>query len=202
MSKNTRTRILLTAVAALLLVAMTVGGTLAWLIDTTDPVTNTFTTAGIDIDLYETKLSNGTEVDPFTTGWSAQLIPGKEYAKNPVVVVDDETTDVEIYLFVKFEEVGNVANYIDYTSNLTTTNGWTQLSTETANGTITSIWYRTVAADAANSSWELLDDNKVTIKNIDKDMTDDTGMSLQYTAYAIQTAGFDGDVEAAWDAIN
>ena len=53
MSKNTRTRILLTAVAALLLVAMTVGGTLAWLQDTSDTVENTFTASNIDVELDE-----------------------------------------------------------------------------------------------------------------------------------------------------
>lgn len=43
MSKNTRNRILLTAVAALLLVAVAVGGTVAYLNATSNAVVNTFT---------------------------------------------------------------------------------------------------------------------------------------------------------------
>ena len=43
----------LSVVALVLVLCCAVGGTLAWLTDTTDPVTNTFTVGDIDIDLTE-----------------------------------------------------------------------------------------------------------------------------------------------------
>ncbi len=190
MSKNTRNRILLTAVAALLLVVVAIGGTVAYLQDYTPTVSNTFSPAGIDIDLYETYHPTDDTLDQdHYTGWEAHLVPGAEYRKNPVVTVDDDATDVEIYLFVKFEEVKNVDDYLDYTSTLTAANGWTELVTEepTEDGTVVSVWYRTVAADATGSEWYLLEDDKVTVKDITKDLTDDEGMALKWTAYAIQT---------------
>jgi len=111
MSKNTRTRILLTAMAALLLVTMAVGGTLAWLADTTTAVTNTFDATGIDITLEESN-----------TPWTMEMIPGTEKAKDPKVTVEDKT-DVDIILFVQFTETVDEA-YLTYTSTLTKENGW------------------------------------------------------------------------------
>ena len=197
--KNTK-RILLAAVAALLLVAVSVGGTLAWLVDTTGEVTNTFTAAGIDIELTETKAPDGSVLAENQT-WSAQLIPGKAYFKNPTVTVMD-STDVEVYLFVKFEEIAptdeTTKDYLTYTSTLTDANGWTK-----GDGTNipANVWYRTVSPSDPVKSWVLLADildtdnaviGQVKVNNLTKAKTNITENSLQlkYTAYAIQTEGF------------
>ncbi len=189
MSKNTRNRILLTALAALLLVVVAVGGTVAWLTDTTDEIKNTFTTAGVKITLKETpNQANGT--------WSAQLIPGKEYAKDPVVTVDDDT-DVDIYLFVKFEEINTPSDYLTYTSTLTEEKGWKEVDGET------NVWYREVGANDETKSWNLLDGDKVTVKSeLTNDTMADAGKTpeLKYTAYAIQKEGMT-DVADAWSKI-
>lgn len=95
MSKNTRTRILLTAVAALLLVVMAVGGTLAWLTDVTPPVTNTFTPTNIDVVLGETVPENKT----------AQVIPGVNIPKDPKVTAT-ATAGVAYYVFIEVTETG------------------------------------------------------------------------------------------------
>ena len=89
MSKNTRTRILLTAVAALLLVTMAVGGTIAWLQDTSAPVENTFKTSTVDVSITE------------TTGNNYQVIPGVNITKDPVVTY---TTNVDSYVYVKMDK--------------------------------------------------------------------------------------------------
>ena len=202
---NNARRILLLVGLMSLVAVISIGGTIAWLTDSTEEVTNTFTTADVDIALTET-WNTDTDNDGTNDSWQAQLIPGKVYSKNPKVEVLG-TTDVDVYLFVKFEE--DAKDYLDYTSTLTVANGWTQ-----GDGTNipSSVWYRTVAKDADTKSWELLADNKVTVKtSIVKKGTDVAGTNniampsgnttLRYTAYAIQTEGFD-TVKEAWDTIN
>lgn len=205
MSKNTRNRILLTALAALLLVAISVGGTVAYLKASTNAITNTFTTAGITLELKETKKPDGTEVADGVTDWTAKLIPGKDYDKNPKVKI---TNDVDAYLFVKIEDTTD--SVLSYTNNLTAEGqGWTALGDSYAG-----IYYREVAADATTKEWELIGGNKVTVKsNLVKETavtgTDTVAMpsgnvTIKYTAYACQKEGFnaaDGKTapQVAWD---
>ena len=186
MSKNTRTRILLTAVAALLLVTMAVGGTLAWLVDSTEEVTNTFTTSEVDIDLTETKPENQ----------KAQMIPGSEIEKNPTVVV--EAGSEACWLFVKVTPGADVKDYLDYAI----ADGWTEL---TGVDGVTGVYYRSVDADTAKAgvSYPVLKDNKVkvldSVTNTMMDKVDDgtAKVELTFTAYACQSANVT-DVKTAW----
>ena len=70
-----KTKKLVTAVAVVLVLCMTVAGSLAWLFDTTDEVVNTFTVGHVDIKLAET-----------TTNY--KMIPGGTIAKDPEVTVE------------------------------------------------------------------------------------------------------------------
>lgn len=206
MSKNTRNRILLTAVAALLLVCVAVGGTLAWLVDQTTPVVNEFKTTGIDIDLTETK-NDGDK-------WTMEMIPGTSESKNPTVSVE-KTTTVDIILFVKFDN--QAPSGLNYTSNLNTTNDWSQ---GTADDIGTDVWYRKVSAAEIKAGttcdltgctksgtlhWHLLADvvtpgtadandcGSVMVANtVTKDSTTNqiAGGTMTWTAWAIQQAGF------------
>jgi len=190
--------------AVVMVFAVTVGATLAWLTDTTTEVKNTFTVGGIDITLTET-WNTDTDSDKVNDSWSAQLIPGKEYAKDPVVAVDGTNTNVDCFLFVKFEEKNTPAEYLDYTSTLTVANGWTELTSD--------VWYRIVKTTDTTKSWELLDGNKVTVK---RDLTKENMPAttatpeLVYTAYAIQTEGFTenldnvtaAEAQAAWTEVS
>lgn len=189
--KNTK-RILLAAVAALLLVAVSVGGTLAWLVDKTDPVTNTFTAANIKITLTEdfNKDSNG---DNKNDAWEAQLIPGKEYAKNPVVAVNTDETTVPIYVYVKVDNT-NASTYVDY--ELITTD-WTLVPNQT------NVYYRAwdPATDKDNHEWHLLKDDKVTVKStLTKEVAATASATLTFTAYAIQQEGF--TPETGWAQVS
>lgn len=178
-----KSKALLAALCAVLLVGATMFGTLAWLADTTDTVVNTFTVGDIDISLEETP-NTDTDDDDENDTWTAQLIPSKVYAKDPVVTVED-TTLVDCYLFVKFEEPEDVEDCLDYTSNLTSTNGWTLVE-----GT-TDVWYREVKTTDTTKEWHLLKDDIVTVKStLTKEDMPDAAFNLTYTAYAIQTEGF------------
>ena len=191
----------------MVLVLAAVGGTLAWLVDDTDPVVNTFTTAGIDITLTETWNTDSNK-DGTDDSWSAQLVPGKTYTKNPVVSVVRPETDVDIYLFVKVDEknmtVSESKDYLQYQLTLTGENGWTNGTGE--DGIPTNVWYRTVTADSTALSWQLLVDNQVRVnpdltKEEIPDKNSDKLPSLTFTAYAIQKEGF-ADAASAWAEIS
>ena len=162
------------------------GGTLAYLTSQTDTVTNTFTVGSVAIDLTETKAPDGSAL---TGQWSAKLIPGASYDKNPVVSVDAGSEDC--YLFVKFDAAQDDA--LVYTSALTAAKGWTQLTGE-------NVWYRTVAAADTTRAWHLIDGDTVAVST---ELTNETmpqsSLTLTYTAYAVQTAGFTTAADA-WEA--
>ena len=189
---------LMTVLALVLVIAMSVAGTIAYLTDTTDSITNTFTVGKVDITLTET-FNTDTDGDQENDAWKAQLIPGTTYAKDPIVTVTADSEDC--WLFVKFEEIGNPATYLTYTSNLTAANGWTQ-----GNGTDipNNVWYREVnKADTVKTFQLLAGDNTyptgcISVKDtVTKDnMNTAAEAELVYTAYACQKANM--SVEAAW----
>ena len=182
-------RVLLTASLMVLVAVVSIGGTIAWLQDDTEAITNTFAPTGIDITLDETVENE------------FALIPSKEYPKDPIVTVVGNEKNVDIYLFVKFEELApdnkTTRDYLDYTSTLDTTNGWTQGDGNTIPD---DVWYRTVPASTTDQEWHLLAGDKVTVLDslTKDDMPNANEVQLKYTAYAIQTAGFESNVAAAW----
>ena len=187
---------LMTVLALVLVIAMSVAGTIAFLTDTTDPITNTFTVGNVDIDLTET-FNTDTNNDGEADAWKAQLIPGTTYAKDPVVTVIADSEDC--WLFVKFEEKNDAATYLNYTSNLTAENDWTR-----GDGTNipSNVWYRAVNKADATKSFHLLDGDTVTINSTavtNENMNTAANAQLVYTAYACQSANM--SVEAAWAAV-
>lgn len=194
-------KIVAALLAVVLLIGIGVGGTLAWLMDTTLTVKNTFTVGEVTITLKESPLNdNGSYGTPAEgTANAYQLIPGKKYTKDPTVAVD--ATSEDCWLFVKFEENGNAAQYITYTSTLNEGNGWTQ-----GDGTVipADVWYREVKKTDTTRSWALLQGNEITINaNTVTNETMDAAKnaSLNYIAYAVQKANDAASfsAEQAWD---
>lgn len=174
----------LTIVLLMMLVSLvSAAATLAYLTAKTDTVTNIFTSGAVEIELTETA-NTDTDNDGTADIWQVQMIPGKEYVKDPVVTVKD-STNVDCYLFVKFEENGNSATYIEYTSTITEANGWTQGD---GNNIPANVWYRTVGRTDSVKSWHLLVDDKVTIRDsvTKNNMAEASAANLAYTAYAVQ----------------
>ena len=97
-------KVLLIALAAILLVGASIGGTLAWLTATAS-VINTFTVGKVNIDLYEHTLAEDGktlktgETNITRTGNAYHLVPGETYGKDPTVIVNDGSE--ECYVFVK-----------------------------------------------------------------------------------------------------
>lgn len=203
MSKNTRNRILLTALAALLLVVVAVGGTMAWLVDSTEAVTNTFTTAGIDIDLDETE-----------DDWSKKLIPGNTYTKDPVVSINRDVTDVDIWLYVEITDESAARYLSTYDFAL---DSWKNDLTNEPN-----VYYIEVKATentgdgctketctAVDPHWHLITGDTITVnENLVKAGTTTEGalvmpsgdVKLEYKAYAIQSAN--RTAQEGWDTLN
>ena len=181
-----------------LIIGCAIGGTIAWLTDTSGPVTNTFTAGDVDIDLTET-FNTDSNNDGTNDRWTAKMIPGTSYAKDPVVTVKANSEDC--WLFVKFEEKNDAAIYLNYTSTLTAGNGWTQ-----GDGTIipANVWYRVVTASNSDQNWNLLDGNTVQVDGTavtKENMNAAAAAELVYTAYACQKDNV-STAEDAWTKLN
>lgn len=178
--------------ALVLALGCAVGGTIAWLTKTTDPVVNTFTYGNIDITLTETVPENR----------QAKIIPGKDIPKDPKVTV--KANSETCYLFVKVVEDGTfVANKVTYTIRA---DGWTK-----GDGTDipADVYYRVVPAATTDTAFYMLTGdaanpngvvtvspelNKEEIAAVTKTPT------LTFTAYAVQKDG-NADAAAAWAKI-
>lgn len=168
------TKTLIVALAVMLVVGCAVGGTLAWLTDTTGPVVNTFTVGNIDIDLAET-----------TTNF--KMVPGATISKDPKVTV--KAGSEACWLFVQVTESDNLGSFISYTVD----SNWTALTG------VTGVYYREVAdlsAATADVVYSVLTNDQVTVKDtVTKDMMDAitnqtaTAPTLTFKAYAVQKAG-------------
>lgn len=206
MSKKSRkskycvsTQVFVSLLALVLVMGVAVGGTIAWLTAETAPVVNTFTVGDINITLTET-WNTDTDGDEVNDAWSAQLIPGFTYKKDPVVTV--KANSVDCYLFVKFEESEGLSDYLTYTSNLEG-NGWTQ---GREFDIPSNVWYRIVNTSDADQSWEMLANNQVSVSDTltKDDMPESGDLSLTYTAYACQLYQSNGttfEVDDAWDTV-
>lgn len=172
----------LSVVALVLVLCCAVGGTLAWLTDKTDPVTNTFTVGDIDIDLTE------------SDGLDLKMIPGRKITKDPKVTV--KAGSEACWLFVKVEKSANFADFLTYEM----ADGWTALDG------VDGVFWREVGAVTADTFFEVLKGNKVTVQNtVTKEMLQGVKEgterpTMTFTAYAVQKEGFD-DALTAWGKI-
>ena len=170
-------RIVLTALLVVLVAALSIGGTVAWLTATSDPVVNTFTVGDINITLSE------------TTGNSYKIIPGVDIAKDPKVTVLSGSEDC--WLFVKVEETAwPTPRETDGTRKVkyTIANGWTKL---TGVEGVNDVYYRQVSASTSNTEFSVLANDKVSVsENLTKSEANlITTPKLTFTAYAVQQDG-------------
>lgn len=185
-----------------LVLCFTVGGALAWLIDETPSVTNTFTYGDIKIALTETS-------QPY------EMVPGKVLSKDPKITV---TADSEpCWLFVQVNESANLDEFIEYGIAA----DWQPLSEEAG------VYYRYVVANgeeqtfsvlggsaydtsALSGDWNWSEDEvlvKPEVEKGDLNALDASGVesaaypTLTFTAYAVQYEGFEDNPTAAWAQI-
>ena len=196
--KKKTLKALVAVLSVVLIVCLSVAGTLAYLKVTTAPVTNTFAPSNIALKLEE------------TTGSTYKMVPGVAMDKNPTVTVSG---DVDAYVFVEIVEAGSVTvSGTEYTLDDFLTYaiaaGWTVHTgtvdtNDSVSGNETVVIYREVKVSDTTKTFSVLAENKVsTNAGVTKQMMNaytDGSIKLTLTAYAIQQAGF-ADVAAAWAA--
>lgn len=182
-------RAFVTLLALVLVFGCAVGGTFAWLTAKTDAVVNTFTYGDINIDLAE------------TTGNDYKIVPGVDISKDPKVTVKADSE--ACWLFVKveeenwptFKETENGPAKIAYDIAL----GWTELEG------VSGVYYREVGAVTADTSFDVIKDNVITVsENLTKAEVNTVVAlrpKLTFTAYAVQKDGVNSAADA-WAKVN
>lgn len=198
---------MLLVLCAVLLVAGSVMGTLAYLKAQTGTVTNAMTVGKVEITLDEAKVNvygeklakddsvweTGKELaDRVADGNKYKLIPGHTYTKDPIVTV--KANSEACYLFVKVENgIAAIEDSANTIASQIEANGWTQLEGN--------IYYReiNVATAIAGHSYPVFGTFKVSSAATADTLKTYADATINITAYAIQADGFDS-AKAAWAA--
>lgn len=211
--------------ACAVLVGAAVGGTIAWLTDTTDKVENTFTVGDVNISLTETDAVKEGEI----LKKNYDFVPGDRLSKDPKVTVKAKSE--KCYLFIKVTEMNNACTLsknggdsedrnVDpliiwevcdqgETPNDNLENRWVQYLVSEAPEGIT-YYYRIVDKLSTDQDFKILKDDQVKIdSNITKEMVakiNGAKPTLTFEAAAVQFANITADsgksaVDVAFDQI-
>ena len=210
---KTRSKALLLTLCAVLLVAASVLGTMAYL-TSTDEVTNTFTVGRVKIKLDEAKANPDGSLVANADRVKAneyKLLPGHTYNKDPMVTVLSGSESSYVKMTVTFSKANELdAIFAPGGADLTSIfNGYDaakwiakgNTKDATANTRTYEFWYKeTVGAPTADVALDALFDSITvpgTITN--EQLATIEGMTITVNAYAIQADGF-ANAEAAWAA--
>ena len=202
---------LMTVLALVLVIAMSVAGTYAYL-TSTDTVKNTFTVGNVAITLDEAKANpDGTLVQGAARvdANSYKLLPGHTYNKDPMVTVLKGSESSYVKMTVTFTKAAELdAIFAPTGADMTSIfNGYDSANwiykgntkDDSANTRTYEFWYKeAVAAPTADVALDALFDSITvpgTITNAQ--LATIEGMTITVNAYAIQADGFD-DAADAW----
>ena len=204
---------LMTVLALVLVVAMSVAGTYAYL-TSADKVVNTFTVGDVQIKLDEAKANPDGSLaagDERVKANSYKLLPGHKYNKDPMVTVLEGSESSYVKMTVTFSKAAeldaifapNGANLLSIFKGYDSTNWELKNVTKdtVANTRTYEFWYKeTVAAPNGDVALDALFDSITvpgTITNAQ--LATIEGMTITVNAYAIQADGF-STADAAWEA--
>ena len=211
---KSKKKVFVTVLCAVLLVAASVLGTMAYL-TSNDEVVNTFTVGNVQIKLDEAKANtDGSLSDNGATRVKAnsyKLLPGHTYNKDPMVTVLKGSESSYVKLTVTFSHANELdAIFAPNGANMTSifngydSNTWIykgNVKDTAANTRTYEFWYEeTVAAPTADVELDALFDSITvpgTITN--KQLATIQNMTITVNGYAIQADGF-ANAEAAWAA--
>lgn len=206
---------LLVVACALLLVAASVFGTMAYL-TSTDTVTNTFTVGKVEIKLDEAKANTDGSLVEGAARVKAndyKLLPGHTYTKDPMVTVLSGSEPSYVKMTVTFSMADKLdAIFAPDGANLTSIfNGYDAANwiakgntkDATADTRTYEFWYKeAVGAPNGDVALDALFDSITVPGAITKEqLANIEGMTITVNAYAIQADGFT-DANAAWAAFN
>lgn len=188
---------LTTVLAIVLVVALSVAGTYAYLTAQTDTVTNTFTAAGLasSFSLDESQAnqqpdgSYTLDVKTRVRENAYSVVPKVNLAKDPTVHVTLEK-NVGAYVFLAVDN--NLGNGLTATIDDTQ---WTALNkTYTANGVEWTIYYKQLAGSATPAQVDInvLADQQIVVGDT---VAENCG-NIVFNAYLTQSAGFTSALDA------
>lgn len=212
-------KVTIAVVALALVLCFAVGSTLAWLVDSTNEVKNTFTYGDINIDLWENDYDPETGTldtsKKVTSEGDYKMVPGNSIPKNPTVTVESDSE--ACWLFVKVEKSSNFDSFMTYAI----ADGWTALPD------VDGVYYREVAATSVDTDFAVLGAGSITsdevtyswnenevfvlptvtkadLKALDTDTDGNAKDSAEYptltfTAYAVQRDSNIATAAQAWE---
>lgn len=196
---KTKSKALILTLCAVLLVAASMLGTMAYL-TSTDEVKNTFTVGSVAITLDETDVDNSTTGADRDRANSYKLLPGHTYTKDPIVHVD--STSEDCYLFVK---VANEITAIEGEPTVAaqmTEKGWVAVDGAAGVYVYTQNSTPSTPAVVAGDSNVTVFDNFTISGTVDNaTLATYNNKTITVTAYAIQADGFEGKTASQiWNA--
>lgn len=212
---KTRSKALLLTLCAVLLVAATIFGTMAYL-TSTDTVTNTFTVGKVNIKLDEAKANPDGSLVANADRVKAneyKLLPGHTYNKDPMVTVLGGSESSYVKMTVTFSMADELdaifapdgADMLKIFNGYNATNWIAKGNTkdETANTRTYEFWYKeAVAAPNGDVALDALFDSITVPGEITgAQLASIEDMTITVNAYAIQADGF-ADAAAAWAAFH
>ena len=203
---------LMTVLALVLVIAMSVAGTYAYL-TSADKVVNTFTVGDVKIKLDEAKANPDGSLaagDERVKANSYKLLPGHKYNKDPMVTVLAGSESSYVKMTVTFSDAAaldaifapNGADMTSIFNGYDSANWIYKGNTEdtTANTRTYEFWYKeTVAAPNGDVALDALFDSITVPGNLtNAQLATIEGMTITVNAYAIQADGF-ANAADAWD---
>lgn len=182
---------LMTVLALVLVVALSVAGTYAYLTSTAK-VNNTFTVGNVSITMDEAKVnadgSPAANADRVTSN-EYKLMPGHKYTKDPTVHV--AAGSEACYVFVKVDN--GIAAYeaagITTIANQIATKGWTAL--EVNGSAVANVYYKEVAASTTKTDLVVFENFTIAESaNTVNGWSSATSAAITVTACAVQADGF------------
>lgn len=158
---------LLLCISLIASVTATTIGTHAWLYH--EPTAEVITLTGHDLAINITNVGN------------SDLIPGVAYTKKPYVTVPGSTTSINSWVFIKVTIPSTLTCSVD--------TGWTLQET--------GYYYRAVTQSSSDQNFDVLKDDKITVKTSVTSATE--AQSFVVSACAVQrVGGLENDRDAAF----
>lgn len=207
---KTRNKVLVLMLSAVLLVATSVFGTMAYLQDT-ETVTNTFTVGDVGITLDEADVTTDgkyeTDETNRVTANTYHLLPGHSYIKDPTVHVTGGSEDCYVYVTVDNQiatiEAETVAGVYDKIEDQMGAKGWKVLMDDTVpvqkDGKTVYYYQDKVVKNVNATDLSVFDSFMIKGEAKSEDLDDFVNSQIVITAYAVQADGFATQL-AAWKA--
>lgn len=135
--RGVATKALVVVLAVMMIVGATIGGTIAWLVDTTETVTNTFSVGDINISLWENDYVSKTNTldtnKKVTEESEYKIVPGASSPKNPTLTIDKGSEKCWVYVTIENNLVLENKTVADVDIDMSK---WTQIGQTVGNKTL------------------------------------------------------------------